>query len=158
MKKRILIIDDDASIRSSLEKILVENGYQLTAMADGESAQSEFAQANLLILDLNLPLQDGWDILGQVNSGYPLLPVIVITGLADQLDERTIPGASAFLEKPIEVPTLLQTVDRLLNQTPEEKLAESETYSEFWQPSATRLAGERRPRRGAQSFKPFKTT
>jgi DNA-binding NtrC family response regulator len=158
MKKRILIIDDDASIRSSLEKILVENGYQLTAVADGDSAQSEFAQANLLILDLNLPLRDGWDILGQVNSGYPLLPVIVITGLADQLDERTIPGASAFLEKPIEVPELLQTVDRLLNQTPEEKLAESETYSEFWQPSVTRLAGERRPRRGAQSVKPFKTT
>jgi DNA-binding NtrC family response regulator len=158
MKKRILIIDDDASIRSSLEKILVENGYQLKAVADGDSAQSEFAQADLLILDLNLPIQDGWDILGQVNSGYPLLPVIVITGLADQLDERSIPGASAFLEKPLEVPALLQTVEQLLNRTPEERLAESKTYSEFWQPSGTRLAGERRSRRGAQSLKPFKTT
>src|SRR6185437_9918863 len=121
MKKRILIIDDDASIRSSLEKILTENGYQLTVAADGDSAQSEFAQADLLILDLNLPIQDGWDILGQVSAGYPLLPVIVITGLADQLDERAIPGASAFLEKPIEVPLLLETVERLLKQSPVER-------------------------------------
>ena len=156
MKKRILIIDDDASIRSSLEKILTENGYQLTVAADGDSAQSEFAQADLLILDLNLPIQDGWDILGQVSAGYPLLPVIVITGLADQLDDRTIPGASAFLEKPIEVPALLQTMERLLNQTTEERVATSKRFSELWQPSASRLAGQRRAKAGAQALKRFK--
>lgn len=152
MKKRILIIDDDASIRSSLEKILTENGFKLTAAADGDSAQSEFAQADLLILDLNLPLQDGWDILGQVNSGYPLLPVIVITGLADQLDDRTIPGASAFLEKPIEVPALLETVEMLLNRTPEERLATSRMHSDSWQRPV-----RRRSRPNAPSLKPFKT-
>jgi len=151
MKKRILIIDDDASIRSSLEKILSENGYALTVAPDGDSAQAQFAQADLLILDLNLPVQDGWDILGDVTAGYPLLPVIVITGLADQLDERTIPGASAFLEKPIEVPALLQTVERLLNQTAEERVAASKTFSELWQP-ASRIAGQRR----AQTLKRFK--
>lgn len=156
MKKRILIIDDDASIRSSLEKILTENGYALTVAADGDSAQAEFAQADLLILDLNLPIQDGWDILGEVSAGYPLLPVIVITGLADQLDERTIPGASAFLEKPIEVPALLQTIDRLLNQTNEERVAASKKFSELWQPPVSRLGGQRRAKSGAQTLKRFK--
>jgi DNA-binding NtrC family response regulator len=156
MKKRILIIDDDASIRSSLEKILTENGYALTVVADGDSAQAEFAQADLLILDLNLPVQDGWDILGDVSSGYPLLPVIVITGLADQLDERTIPGASAFLEKPLEVSALLQTIERLLNQTAEERVATSRRFTDSWQPSAARLAGQRRPKSGAQTLKRFK--
>jgi DNA-binding NtrC family response regulator len=157
MKKRILIIDDDASIRSSLEKILVENGYHLVVAADGDSAQAEFAQADLLILDLNLPLQDGWDILGQVNSGYPLLPVVVITGLADQLDERTIPGASAFLEKPIEVPALLQIVERLLNRPPEERLAESRSHFDSWQPPSTRFGSESHTKHVAQSLKPFNT-
>jgi DNA-binding response OmpR family regulator len=152
MKKRILIIDDDAAIRSSLEKILTENGFKLAVAADGDSAQSEFAQADLLILDLNLPLQDGWDILGQVNSGYPLLPVIVITGLADQLDERTIPGASAFLEKPIEVPALLETVELVLNRTPEERLAISRMHAEAWQPPAAC-----RSRPNVPSLTPFKT-
>jgi len=70
--------------------------------------------------------------LGQVNAAYPLLPVIVITGLVDQLDEKTIPGASAFLEKPIEVPALLRTIQRLLNQTPEERLLECSRHSELW--------------------------
>lgn len=141
MNKRILIIDDDASIRSSLQKILTASGYDLAVAADGDAAETEFGKADLLILDLNLPVQDGWDILGHVNSEHPLLPVIVITGLADQLEERTIPGASAFLEKPIEVPALLETVSRLLSQTPEERLADSQTGSEPW-----RLAVSARPK------------
>ena len=122
MKKSILIIDDDISIRTSLNKILTEDGYEVVAAPDGDSAEGKFEKADLLILDLNLPIQDGWDVLGFVNSNFPLLPVIVITGLADQLDEKTIPGASAFMEKPIEVPLLLETVTRLLSQTPEERL------------------------------------
>jgi len=132
MKKRILIIDDDASIRSSLEKILTESGYDLATAADGDSAQSEFAKADLIILDLNLPTMDGWEVLSQINAEHPLLPVIVITGLADQLEERAIPGAAAFLEKPIEVPALLEMVKRLLEQNPEERLAESSTGAEPW--------------------------
>jgi DNA-binding NtrC family response regulator len=106
---------------------------------------------------LNLPIQDGWDILGDVTSAYPLLPVIVITGLADQLDDRTIPGASAFLEKPIEVPALLQTIDRLLNQTAEERVATSKRFSDLRQPSGSRLAGQRRAKGSAQTLKRFKT-
>jgi DNA-binding NtrC family response regulator len=156
MKKRILIIDDDASIRSSLQNILTESGYQLTAAADGDSAQTDLAKADLLILDLNLPIQDGWDILSQVNAEHPLLPVIVITGLADQLEERTIPGASAFLEKPIEVPALLETVNRLVTQTPEERLAESSSSSEPRQLPSTRIGGERPPKNPAHVLKRFK--
>jgi DNA-binding NtrC family response regulator len=157
MKKRILIVDDDASIRSSLEKILTENGYELAVAADGDSAQDKFKHADLLILDLNLPIQDGWDILGEVNSNYPLLPVIVITGLVDQLDDRTIPGASGFLEKPIEVPALLTAVEHLLGQSPEERLAEAETFSDLWRPPVSRLGAERRTKGHAQTLKRFRT-
>jgi DNA-binding NtrC family response regulator len=156
MKKRILIIDDDASIRSSLKNILMASGYDLAVAEDGDSAQSEFAQADLLILDLNLPVQDGWDILGQVNAGYPLLPVIVITGLANQLDEQMIPGASAFLEKPIEVPALLETVERLLNRTPEQHLNEFNRYSEPWQFPSAPFGGDRRSK-GYPALHRFKT-
>jgi DNA-binding NtrC family response regulator len=133
MKKRILIVDDDQSIRMSLQKILAENGYEVIVAADGDSAQEKFGAADLLILDLYLPIQDGWDILGHVSAGYPLLPVIVVTGLSDQLDEKMIPGASAFLEKPIEVAALLRTIERLLNQTPEERLVNFSRHSEPWQ-------------------------
>jgi len=153
MTKRILIVDDDSSVRESLRKILTEGGFSVTAAPDGDSAEAAFGKADLLVLDLNLPIQDGWDILGRVNAEYPLLPVIVITGLADQLDERTIPGASAFLEKPIEVPLLLQTIDRLLNQTPNERMEESSRFAELWQlPPNRTVNSERRPKTGIRRF------
>lgn len=154
MKKRILVVDDDNSVRESLQKILTEVGYEVNTAADGQSAEGEFEKAELLILDLNLPIQDGWDILGQVNSNCPLLPVIVVTGLADQLDERTIPGAAAFLEKPIEVPQLLETIEHLLNQTPEERIEESSLASEPWRlpPDGGRFS-ERRPKPGVRRFR-----
>lgn len=154
MKKRILIVDDDGSVRESLQKILTGADYAVTTAPDGESAEIEFGKTDLLVLDLNLPIQDGWDILGKVNSDYPLLPVIVVTGLADQLDERTIPGAAAFLEKPIEVPLLLETIERLLNQTPEERMEETSLSSESWRVG---LAGvrhaERRSKPGIRRFR-----
>jgi len=154
--------------RTRLAHLAAEYGLALAldrpvaSLTLGEKQRAEilralYREADLLILDLNLPLQDGWDILGQVNSGYPLLPVVVITGLADQLDERTIPGASAFLEKPIEVPALLQIVERLLNRPPEERLAESRSHFDSWQPPSTRFGSESHTKHVAQSLKPFNT-
>jgi DNA-binding NtrC family response regulator len=157
MKKHILIVDDDASIRSSLQKILAESDYEVTVAEDGDSAEDAFAKADLLILDLYLPIQDGWDILGHVNSHYPLLPVIIITGLVDQLDETTIPGASAFLEKPIEVPALLRTIERLLSQTPDERLVEAGRNSSTWQSPLIRSASaDGRPKGASRVLKKFR--
>lgn len=154
MKKRILIVDDDSSVRSSLQKILEGAGYDVASAPDGESAEGSFGKSDLLILDLNLPIQDGWDVLGRVNADYPLLPVIVITGLADQLDERTIPGASAFLEKPVEVPALLLAIERLLSQTADQRLQAAGRSPGQWQFS---MAGaghsERRPKNGIRRFR-----
>lgn len=154
MKKRILIVDDDSSVRSSLQNILEGADYEVSSFPDGESAENDFKKSDLLILDLNLPVQDGWDVLGHVNSAYPLLPVIVITGLADQLDERTIPGAAAFLEKPIEVPTLMLTIERLLSQTPDQRMEEASRSSEPWQLSMGRAGHpERKPKNGIRRFR-----
>lgn len=154
MKKKILIVDDDSSVRSSLKNILEGAGYDVSVAIDGESAEGDFKKSDLLILDLNLPIQDGWDVLGHVNSEYPLLPVIVITGLADQLDDRMIPGAAAFLEKPIEVPTLMYTIERILSQTLDQRVEEASRSSERWQMSMSRAGhSERRPKNGIRRFR-----
>lgn len=153
MKKHILVVDDDSSVRSSLRKILTEAGYEVSVAENGEAAGNEFGKADLLILDLNLPIQDGWDVLGFVNSEHPLLPVIVITGLADQLDETTIPGAAAFMEKPLEAPQLLQTIEHLLSLTPAERMQESARASQSWAvPFARPAQSERRYKAGIRRF------
>ncbi|HXT10910.1 MAG TPA: response regulator [Candidatus Angelobacter sp.] len=157
MKKHILVVDDDSSIRQSLQKILKAAGYDVTTAPDGASAEDLFGKADLLVLDLNLPIQDGWDVLGHVNAEHPLLPVIVVTGLADQLDEQTIPGASAFLEKPIEVPSLLKTIESLVNQTHEERVKEFDRRSEPWQPPLTYAGHIEHKKKGRAGFRRFRS-
>jgi len=122
MKKRILVVDDDPSVRESLKKILEDSGYQVAVGADGEEAEAQLDETDLLILDMNMPRRDGWDVLGRVSSRNPLLPVIVVTGMMDQLDTTIIPGVSALLKKPVEATVILKTIETVLAEPVEERL------------------------------------
>src|SRR2546421_5856587 len=106
MRKRVLVADDDPSVRGSLKKVLEDSGYEVLLAGDGEEAVQRLTQekVDLLLLDLEMPKLDGWDVFEGIRSRCPLLPVIMITGLATQLETRLIPGIDALFEKPIEVP------------------------------------------------------
>jgi two-component system response regulator MprA len=123
MSKRVLVADDDPSIRESLKKILEESGYEVLLAEDGEVAVQLLTneKVDLLLLDLEMPKQDGWDVFEGVRSRCSILPVIMITGLATQLETRLIPGLDALLEKPIEVPILLKKVRELLFESPAQR-------------------------------------
>lgn len=124
MNKRILAVDDDASVRESLKRILEDSGYEVVSATDGAEGEAKLKEQNfdLLILDMNMPGRDGWDVLGCANAEYPMLPVIVITGMFDQLDSTNIPGVAALLKKPIEVPQLLEVIETVLSETFEQRL------------------------------------
>src|SRR3954453_7533264 len=83
MTKNLIVVDDDASVRESLRKVLEDAGYAVTLAADGKAAEPmlDNPKLDLLILDLNMPYRDGWDVLEDVSSNFPLLPVIIITGM-----------------------------------------------------------------------------
>ena len=132
MKRRLMIVDDDASVRESLKKVLEDAGYEVVLASDAEEAEVRFdpQEISLLVLDLNLPVRDGWDVLEHVNSCAPLLPVILITGLVDQLATRSIPGASALLEKPVDAAVMLKTIERVLATPVEDRLSEANAYWE----------------------------
>jgi DNA-binding response OmpR family regulator len=123
MKKRVLVADDDPSIRESLKKLLENNGYEVLLAEDGEAAVQRITdeKLDLLLLDLEMPKLDGWDVFEGVRSRCSLLPVIMITGLAAELETRLIPGLDALIEKPIEVPALLKQVEDLLSQNPAQR-------------------------------------
>ena len=124
MNKRILVADDDRSVRDALKKVLEEADYDVIGAVDGEDAERKFTSEtiDLLLLDLDLPKQNGWNVFGVINSQNPLLPIVIISGLKDQADTDLIPGVSAFLEKPIDVPVLLKTIDGLLQEPAEDRL------------------------------------
>src|ERR1700753_1847815 len=87
----ILVIDDEAGIRESLEVLLTLEGYTVEMAIDGEAGLRMLEQNNydLALLDLALPGQTGLELLPQIHERYPDLPVVMITayGTVDNVVE-----------------------------------------------------------------------
>jgi len=115
---KILIVDDEQSIRSTLAKILEDEGHR-TALADsGEEGLAQFArdEFDLIVLDLWLPGVDGMTVLERLRSaGAP--PVIVISGHGniDTAVRATRLGAYDFLEKPLSLERVILTINHALS-------------------------------------------
>jgi CheY-like chemotaxis protein len=124
MKAQLLLVDDDPSIRASLGKVLASEGYQVTFAADAAEAMNLFTtrRFDLLLLDLSLPGQSGWDAFERFTARAPLVPVVIITGRDRQALLAADAGADALLEKPVDVPALLRAIERLLAEPPEQRL------------------------------------
>jgi DNA-binding response OmpR family regulator len=124
MNKRILIVDDDSSIRHSLSKLLRGEGYEIELAEDGQKAIEKFLQepVDFLLLDLGLPVKDGWGMLNWLGSARARVPVIIITGQNNQRELAEKAGADALMEKPLDVPRLLQMVRELINEPVENRV------------------------------------
>ena len=121
---KVLVVDDDASVRESVSKVLNEEGYNAVLAADGNEALKQFAthKIDLLLLDLGLPIKSGWDVFEQITAENPFVPIIIITGQADQYRVASAAGVGALMEKPLDVPQLLQTIQDLLAEPKETRL------------------------------------
>lgn len=127
-----MVVDDDAAVRLSLRKVLEEAGYQVVIAKDGQEAVERFdpAQIGLLLLDLGLPIRDGWETFERITSQAPALPIIIITGQSNKYDLAVAAGVGALLEKPMEAQQLLETIGRLLAEPPEQRLRRLCGYSQ----------------------------
>src|SRR5208282_2199758 len=87
-KKKVLIVDDDGSVRDAISSVLQEAGYEVLQAGDGQEALAQFdpKQIDLVLLDLGLPNKSGWDIFAGFTSKNPTLPIIIITGRASQFE------------------------------------------------------------------------
>jgi DNA-binding response OmpR family regulator len=120
----ILVVDDDASVREMLGRVLFAEGYGAWLAADGIEALTiaGVAQVDLVLLDLNLPKKSGWDTFERLTAANPLRPVIIITARSGQLVTAMASGAAALLEKPLDFPTLLRTIGEVLSESIEARL------------------------------------
>jgi DNA-binding response OmpR family regulator len=123
MPKRILLVDNERSIRESLSKILGAESYEVVLAENGQEAIEKHGaeRIDLLILDLNMPVKNGWATLAWLVEINPVLPVVIITGRSNQraLAERA--GADALMEKPLDVPLLMQTIRELMDEPMENR-------------------------------------
>jgi DNA-binding response OmpR family regulator len=113
---RILVVDDDSSVREMLVRVLTGEGYPVWAAADGIAAL-ELAAArdfDLVLLDLNLPGKSGWTTFEALTARDPLLAVIIVTARSNQLFTALGAGVGALLEKPLDFTKLLETISQLI--------------------------------------------
>lgn len=123
--KRILLVDDDPTVRDSLNDVLVAEGYLVIPAENGQQALDLAAATpvDLALLDLNMPVMNGWDTFERLTTDHPLIPIIIVTARPNQLFMALSAGVGALLEKPMDIPTLLRTIERLLAEPANQRLA-----------------------------------
>jgi CheY-like chemotaxis protein len=112
----VLVVDDDVDIRESIGEVLEESGYSVALAANGREALAalEAAPPSAVLLDLMMPVMDGWELMDELRrSGrHAALPVIVVSADANVKDKATQLAAHAWLRKPIHVVELLELLER----------------------------------------------
>jgi CheY-like chemotaxis protein len=115
---RVLITEDDENVRKYLSTILKSSGLTPVEAPDGETALDMLKQMHidLVLLDVHLPGMDGTQVLRNVKSQTPSLPVIMITGAGSVTSavQAVKDGADDYLEKPVAPQALLQVIRRSL--------------------------------------------
>jgi sigma-B regulation protein RsbU (phosphoserine phosphatase) len=110
---RILVVDDHATDRMKMSMAVKNLGHQVDAVGDGRQALDKLCDAayDLVLLDLWMPVMDGYDLLGEMRSDPELrdVPVIVVSSLddAESVDRAINLGAEEHLPKPFDL-TLLE--------------------------------------------------
>jgi CheY-like chemotaxis protein len=116
--RRILIVEDDASVRLLLGFVLLREGWSVTSAANGSDAiaQLERSQPDIILLDMSMPGLDGWDVLARrvAEATWSQVPVIVMS--ANHLYAKAVLdlGATSFLPKPFSIEQLKQALLEVL--------------------------------------------
>lgn len=115
---RILVVDDDVAICEVLGAYVEREGYELLLASDGEAALTRAAKANLVVLDLMLPVISGWEVAKTLRRGYPELPILILTA-RDSEDERIQGlelGADDYVVKPFSPREVMARIKALLRR------------------------------------------
>jgi CheY-like chemotaxis protein len=122
MSKRVLIIDDDPSIRKLYARTIRAEDREVTAVASGAEAMEILSQhgADLILLDLNMPGMNGAAALEMIREAYRTIPIFIITGFLDVFLERLKVLRQAgiqfeVLNKPVEKEHLRAAVSSVLD-------------------------------------------
>jgi two-component system, NtrC family, response regulator HydG len=119
-KGRVLVVDDEPSARSGLDKLLRQEGYDVTTAADGMAALVSFSETapDVVVTDLKMPGMDGMELLGKLRAQDPHVPVIMCTAVGEVssavLAMRA--GAEDYITKPIDFDALSLSIERSLER------------------------------------------
>lgn len=113
-RRRVLVVDDDATIREALAIVLAEEGYEVRAAEDGRAALEVLRdwRPDVILLDLMMPVMDGWTFRQEQRrlENAADVPVIVLSGARDARASAEQVGAVAAIAKPFDLDVLLARV------------------------------------------------
>ncbi len=119
-KAHVLVVDDEPSARTGLEKLLRQEGYDVSLAEDGVSALARAAEKppDVVITDLRMPKMDGVELLRRLHEQESSLPVIVVTAFGEVASavQAIREGAEDYLTKPIDFDTLTHAIERALER------------------------------------------
>lgn len=119
--KKILVVDDESTVLSMLDKMLSKDGYLIEIASNGFQARTKIVEfePGLVVLDLFMPETDGFEVCRQIKKSPDTkdIKVLAITGKGDEDTRRIIIklGADSFLTKPLDRKSLLENVKLILN-------------------------------------------
>ena len=119
---RVILVEDNISLREALEHHLVDAGFSIRGVGDGQELNQELAisKPDVIVLDLNLPEEDGISIAKRVRLAYPSMGIVMLTARVRSIDrhEGYDSGADVYLTKPVnpsELTTVLQNLCRRIS-------------------------------------------
>ena len=120
MKSKILLLEDDLNLNETVSDYFDENGFDVISAYDGDEALSLIYENNfdLLLLDVNVPNKNGFEVLKEVRAQKKTVPAIFITSLnsMDSLEEGFESGCDDYIRKPFELKELLIRVKTILKK------------------------------------------
>lgn len=132
---RILVVDDDESIRKTLRAILEEKRYVVDTAENGKEAieKSKTEFYNLALVDIRLPDLEGTKLLAAIHETTPKMVKIIITGYPSLQNavEAVNKGADAYVIKPFNMESVLNTINEHLKRQQEAKKYSEEKVTEF---------------------------
>jgi len=145
---RILIVDDDESIREVLTSILTDEGYIVEAVDTGEKAIKATHEKfyNLALIDIRLPDMEGTKLLTRLKDTVPKMRKIIITGYPTLQNaiEAVNKGADAYIIKPIDMEETLKVIREQLQKQAEEKKYSEQKIVEFIETRVKELEAKER--------------
>jgi DNA-binding NtrC family response regulator len=144
---RILIIDDDETIRKSIASVLKNKGYLVDTAESGQAAigKSETEIYDLALIDIRLPDMDGVQLLTAMKETTPEMVKIIITGYPSLQNaiEAVNRGADGYIVKPVKMDELLKTVEEHLKKQREARKYTEQKVAEFIETRAKELEGRK---------------
>jgi DNA-binding NtrC family response regulator len=145
-KARVLIVDDDESIRKALTAVLEEEGYIVDTAQSGNEAIEKCSKNyyNLALIDIRLPDMEGTKLLSAMKQDTPPMVKIIVTGYPSLSNaiEAVNKGADAYLLKPLAMDDVLKTIREHLGRQKEARKYSEGKVAEFIESRARELEAE----------------